>query len=1139
MKKLEASRIAVRKRFLIKCLLVMKCSLLLLTVCCLNVYSNSTAQERISLNIRDVKIKKALSAIQKISSYRFFYNDDILPSETRVSITANETPINIVLDDIFDQTVLMYTLLDNHVIVIARKGPPVLADPITGKLRFRGEDGTTSNGAGIVVTEIGTGKSVVANEEGIFSIDVASPNAVLEFSHVGYSSIRVSLNGRTSIEVELEIAKKELDDVVVTALGISRKKKTLTYSTQELKGSELSNGRSMNVSNALVGRVAGMTVNKTNSGPGGSNRIIFRGNRSITGSNQPMIVVDGVRVDNDAKGVADVALFGARDNGDGISNINPDDIETMSVLTGASASALYGSDAANGVILITTKTGKAGKGIGVQLSSSITLEKPALFPSYQNTYGQGDAGIYSANSENSWGPRMDGQNQVDWTGKSQAYAAQPDNYKDFFRTGSELINGVALTGGNNIAQTYFSFTNTLSKGIIPNNDYRRNNVHLRQLLKLTPKLSIDAKATYMEEDIENRPLSGAGNRIMTTLLAMPRSLRLDDIKQFESTGTDGTLSQNYWASPGPSFQNPYWSAYRNLYERKRNRFIGLVAIKYQLLPELSIQWRSSMDYYTDAGEEKDYNGTYWLTDYPGQGNYVLNKESNRQFNNDLLLNFNKELSKDFSLNVNAGASIEQFKFERTTLNNQGLNAPNIFSTSNAVALSNQVFPYLPFYPLARTEKQSVYAAAQLGFKNALFIDITGRNDWNSTLAPENASYFFPSIGASAVLSDLFTLPDLFSFLKLRTSYANVGNGTGFNQLKPSYELVPGGNNGFVLVDRTLRNYYLKPEKTRSFEAGLELGLLKNRIGLEFTYYKSNTINQVLTIPVPEPSGYANRIINAGNIQNQGVELLLRGRPVQTANFKWNVAFNFGANRNKVIKLDSLQPSVPLTSGQSWGAIVVKEGEAYGQLYTSSVERNAAGNIIVQANGLPVLNTEQTYLAGNVNPDFTAGLSNSFQYKSWNLSFLIDMRKGGVFVSGTQGLMAQKGTSEQTLEGREGGYIVPNSVNEDGSKNTTAVNAQNYWLWVAGNSVGELFAYDATNIRLRELLLTYNLSASVLGNGFLKGGSLSIVGRNLFFFKNNKYGIDPESSLGTGNNQGIEYASLPSTRSIGLSLKLNF
>lgn len=1107
-------------------------------ITCLHVHAKGIAQTKISVSLKDVPIKHALLSIQKNSSYRFIYNDDILPGNITVTLTVKDADVQEVLDSVFSQTNLTYRILDNNLIVIAQKNQ-ARAVPVNGHVKVKNKDGSESAVSNVSIVEKGTSNGTRTNDNGDFTISVSNPNATLLISYVGYVTQEYPLNGQTTVNVVLNADEKELGEVVVTALGITRQKRSLTYATQSLKGEDLSNSREVNVTSAMNGKVAGLTINKTNSGPGGSNRIIFRGNRSIGRTNQPLVVVDGVRIDNSAKAGADVALFGARDDGDGISNINPDDIESMTVLTGASAAALYGSDASNGAIIITTKKGSIGKGIGIQVSSSAAMENPLVLPDFQNRYGQGDAGVFVPASANSWGPEMTGQDVTDWTGKTQPLTPQSNNVDDFFRTGTEFINSVAVSAGTEKAQTYFSYTNTLSNGILPNNSYKRNNVLLRQTTQIAKGLSLDIKANYIAEDVENRPLTGAGNRITSTLYAMPRSLRLSDIKNFETLHEDGALTQNYWATPSPSFQNPYWSAYRNLYTRKRDRFIGLAALRYQLTPELSIQVRTSLDYYTDIGEEKDYNNTFWLTDYPGQGNYILNKESNRQFNNDVLLSYNKNFSDKLSLTINAGASIEQYHFERTTLNNQGLNAPNIFATSNAVSLSNSVNNYIPYAPLARTEKQSVYASAQLGYNNYLFLEFTGRNDWNSTLPVKNASYFFPSAGISALLNEILHLPVAISILKLRTSYAFVGNGTGFNELKPVYSLAPGGNSGFLLIDGTLRNANLKPEETHSFEAGLDAGFIDNRIGFQATYYNTNTINQILTIPVPAASGYARRIINAGKIQNQGIELVVNAQPVRSKNFNWKMQLVFGSNVNKVIRLDSLQPKVSLSSPQALGSIVVEEGRKYGELYTSSLQRDNNGNVVVDATGKPLLITDQTKYAGNFNPDWTAGFSNTFQYKNWSLYFLIDERKGGTIISGTQALMASAGTSAATEPNRETGFIIPNSVTEDGGKNTQPVTAQDYWMQVASNNIGELFAYSATNIRLREASISYAFPPAKLASGFIKGVQLSLVGRNLFFFKNKAQGIDPETALGTGNNQGIEYASLPSTRSYGLYLKFNF
>lgn len=1141
MKKKLARKLTGNWPPLLRVLLFMKLTACILLVTCLHVSAKNFAQDKITLTLENVELKNALTSIQRVSAFRFIYNDDLLPRGLKVSVKANNAPIGEVLDRILATTDLTYRMLEDNLIVIAGNPSSInVATIVSGTVRLRNQDGSLVAHEGVSVLEKGTNNGTVTNAGGAFSLNVRDANAILQFSYIGYKTTELALEGKRSVDITLDAQERQLEDVVVTALGITRQRRTLTYSTQSLKGSDLSDTREVNLTDAMNGKVAGLVISKTNSGPGSSNRIIFRGNRSISNSNQPLIVVDGVRIDNDSKALADVTLFGARDNGDGLSNINPDDVESMTVLTGASAAALYGSDAANGAVIITTKKGKVGKGIGVFVASSLMMENPMIFPKLQNVYGQGNGGNFVANSEDSWGPAMTGQEVTDWTGKSQPLAAQPDNFKDFFRTGTELINSFAISTGTEKAQTYFSYTNTLSKGIIPNNDFKRNNLNLRQTVQLTEKLSLDLKANFIKEDVNNRPMTGAANHAIATLFAIPRSLRLEDVENFETLNPDGTLTQNYWAPPTPSFQNPYWSVYRNLYERKRNRFIGLVGLRYQLLKDLSIQVRTSLDYYADNSEEKDYNNTYWLTDYPGQGNYIVDKESNQWFTNDLLLSYKKDFASAFSLSVNAGASLEQFRYDRTIANAQGLNSPNLFALSNAVSISPNIANYYPEAPFQRTEKQSVYASAQVGYNNYLFLDLTGRNDWNSTLPVNHASYFFPSAGLSAIISEMVAMPSFISLLKLRSSYAFVGNGTKFNQLKPSHQLVPGGNGGFLNLDRTLRNANLKPEQTRSFEAGIELSLFRNRFDIEGTFYHTNTVNQILEIGVPNPSGYASRIINAGNIRNQGVELLLRATPVQTTTFKWNITLNFGANRNKVLRLDSLQKAPPLSSPETLGMIVAEEGKGFGEIYTSSFIRDASGAIIVDDSGKPMVEGDVSkHHAGNYNPDWTAGLTNTFSYKNFSLSFLIDERKGGVIVSGTQALLASKGASELTVANREGGLVVPNSVREDGAKNDIAVSAEDYWKWVASdNIVGELFTYNATNIRLRELGLTYSFMPKNAGS-FFKGASLSLVGRNLFFLKNDAYGFDPESALGTGNNQGLEYTSVPATRSYGVYLKFNF
>lgn len=995
---------------------------------------------------------------------------------------------------------------------------------VTGKVTSA-DDSQAIPGVNVLLK--GTSTGTTTDAEGKYIITIPDANGVLIFSFIGYGSQEVPVDGRTTIDISLAPAVRELTEVVITALGISREKRTLTYATQNIKGSELSDSREINVTNALAGKVPGLTINRTNAGPGSSNRIVLRGNRSIAGNNQPLVVVDGVPIDNSPKAFAETS-FGTRDNGDGISNINADDIESMSILPGPAAAALYGSAASNGAIMITTKKGSEKKGIGFQLSSSLMFESPMIYPKLQNVYGQGNGGDFIVDSEQSWGPRMEGQPVIDWTGNTQALESQPDNFKDFFERGSELMNSIAITS----EQTYFSYTNTTSEGIVPNNDYRRNNFNLRQTTTLTKNLFLDAKANYIQEEILNRQPTGELNHAVSTAYQFPRSIRIGDVRNFEFINQSGVRTQNYWRPGSPVLQNPYWSVYRNLHDRTRNRILGLVSLRYQVTSELSFQIRSNIDYYSDIMEEKDYNDSYWIT-YPGGGNYEIGKESNRLLTHDALLVYNKKLSETFSLNVTAGASIEKRNFEGTYTNNQGLNSPNLFSVANAQSSQS-------LSSIDRTERQSVYGSAQVGYKEFLFVNLTGRNDWNSTLPAQNRSFFYPSFGVNAILSEMIQLPKVISLLKLNGAYAFVGSGTAYNQIRPVLEFTPGGNEGFLKNDRTLRNQDLKPENTRSIEAGLSLSLWENRIGADFTLYKSNTLNQILAIGLPDPSGYATKIINAGNIENNGIELLLTGKPIAGENFSWDVFLTYGANRNKIIRLDPLQKR-SILSFDRIANIVVEEGKKYGDIYTAGFKRNEAGQIIVDPNGLPLI-TDKTYYAGNFNPDWTGGVTNTLRYKGLALSFLIDMRKGGAAVSHTQAILAGAGHSELTLPNREGEFVVPNSVKEDDTPNDIAILAEEYWTSIGGvgSPVGEPFVYDATNVRLREFSLSYSLPSALLNNFFIKGATLSLVGRNLFFLKNNAYGFDPEAAaLGVGNGQGIEYASLPSTRSYGFHLRFNF
>ncbi|HXB43498.1 MAG TPA: TonB-dependent receptor plug domain-containing protein, partial [Puia sp.] len=557
MQKLQAQKPAFMSKAFFKFFLYMKLSIIL-AIASMQAFSAGYSQGDINLTLKDARIKKALTVIQKASSYRFIYNDEIIPDDIRVNISVHHAAIQDVLNLVFKSTSLTYKILESGLIVVTsvtEKEDIVVDFPVKGTIRLRNMDGSLTSSPGIAIKELGTSNGTNTGNDGEYSLIVRDKSAVLEVSHVGYKTAQVPIDGRSVVDIVLEPVVSQLQEVVVTALGISRQKKSLTYATQTIKGNDLSETRDVNLTSAMNGKVANMLISKTNAGPGSSNRIIFRGNRSITGNNQPLVIVDGVRIDNTPKAFTDVTgnVGLTRDNGDGISNINPDDVETVTVLTGASAAALYGSDASNGAIIVTTKKGKSGNGIGIQIASSLNLENPMILPKFQNMYGQGLGNNFAAASDQSWGAKMDGQFVTDWTGKTQALTPQPDNVKDFFQTGSEFINSVAISAGNDKSQTYFSYTNTLSKGILPNNEYKRNNLNLRQTTQVAKNLSMDFKANYLVEDIVNRPLAGAANHALVTILSMPRSLRIQDIRNYESIDpSDFSEKQNYWASSPPN-----------------------------------------------------------------------------------------------------------------------------------------------------------------------------------------------------------------------------------------------------------------------------------------------------------------------------------------------------------------------------------------------------------------------------------------------------------------------------------------------------------------------------------------------------------------------------------------------------------
>jgi|688.fasta_scaffold52327_2 TonB-linked SusC/RagA family outer membrane protein len=995
---------------------------------------------------------------------------------------------------------------------------------------------TSSDGEPIIganVIELGSNNGTATDLDGNYQLKVG-PNAILEFTYTGYVSQKFTVGVQTIINVTLEEGVS-LSEMVVTALGISREKKSLTYAAQTIQGGQLTQVRDANFVNTLQGKVAGLVVTNASSGVGGATRVILRGNRSIQSSNNALFVVDGVPVDNSTPGQVGND-FGGYNGSDGVANINPDDIESINVLKGAAASVLYGSRAANGVILITTKKGSAGA-ISVDVNSGAQFDAPLTLPNLQNEYGQGNGGVFGARASASWGPKMNNQPLTDWTGKSQNMVPQPNNVSGFFQIGTSFNNSVGIKGGSEKVQSYFSFTNNQVSGIVPGNTLDRNTINLRISANLSKKFSTDAKVTYVNQMLNNKLRSGEESSEVMNLYKTPRSIRNKDMQNYQSEAGVPT----YWTSSSV-YMNPYWTINRTSADEERTRTTSLVSATYHINDDMKILARVSLDQYTDRGENTFYDNTLlfaWLG-----GTFQKYFRQVKERNSELLLIGNKKINSKVKLSYSFGIAdvARQSDFTQTSAN--GLLVPNKFDLGFARNLAVGT-------GFVERDLQSVFGSVQVSLNDYLYFDVTARNDWSSTL-PAPHSYFYPSLGLTTVLSDIIELPNFINFAKLRGSYTRVGNDAAPYLLTQTYSFSQGGTGGFINRDGTQAIGDLQPELTTSLEFGFDGRFFDNRLGLDVTFYKTNSVNQLLSLPLAPASGFSNQYINAGNIENAGVELTLTGSPIKKNDFTWDVTLNYARNVNAIVSLHPDIKQTLLSSGYGRTAgVLVKEGGAYGDLYTEGWARTPSGQFIMDGAGKPVVSSSQEFL-GNFNPKFTLGLNNAFSIGKISLNVLVDARIGGVMTSGSDASLAFDGSSAYTTAYREGGWVIPGVTlsNNEYIPNTTPVNAETFWTTVSNGrySWGQVFTYDATNVRIREAAVGYDFN---INSQYVKRAKLSIVARNLFFLaKGNaivdipgiptrKMWFDPDVNLGAGNYQGVEYGTLPSARSIGLNLSLSF
>ncbi len=997
-------------------------------------------------------------------------------------------------------------------------------------------------GASVVVK--GKSKGVATDANGIFSITVPSGAVTLVVTEVGFATMEKIVGANVSeINFLLTESKGDLEGVVVTALGITRQKKTLVYATQTVKPSELTEARDANnVINSLSGKVANAVITQGSGGPGSGARIVLRGNRSIQGSNNALIVVDGVPLSNNTNGTAG-SDFGFVQGSDGASSINPDDIESVTVLRGASAAALYGSQAGNGVIIITTKKGKKDK-VSVTLNSGVAMESVFALPQFQNSYGQGNGGILKDTllSGESWGAKMSGQSVTNYLLKPGTYSAQPNNVKDFFRNGTSFNNSIGVTGGTEKMQTYFSYTNNEIKGIIQKNDLNRHTVNLRITNQVSSRFSTDAKITYVNQEIKDRPRSGEENAPVIDIYNMARNISTADAQNYSVLNNVGTLTPTAFPSTLSSiYQNPYWTVNQTSINESRDRVIGFLTAKFKINNWLTLSGKANLDKTFDRGENSISEGTIlWAK---SGGDYQKNNITVTEKWFDAMLEGNNTITKNLKINYRIGSIFQDRQFDANYQSAGGLNVTNKFSLN--FAKSPQVSS-----SFSQVQTQSVFGQANISFKEAIFLDVSLRNEWDSRI-PNPYTYNYPSAGLSAIISDLITLPTQLSFLKANVNYAEVGNGGQFGLLKSVYNYGQGAGNGFLQRSSTLPLPGLKPEIVKSLEFGVEARFFKSRIGFTANYYNSNSFNQLLQVQLPVATGYSNKYINAGNIQNHGFEFVIDGSPIQTNVFKWNVTLNIAMNRSKVVSLDPNIKTFYLGGGYGRSATpVVQEGKAFGDLLAFKWATDAKGNHIVDPlTGKPILTQDQSYI-GNFNPKATVGFTNTFEYKAFSLRVLVDGRFGGTLVSGTEMNLAFSGIPAVTAAYREGGWSL-GGVDANGGAVSKTISAQDFWQIASGKryGAGEFFAYDATNLRVRELSIGFSIP--VKNTKVIKAAKLSFVGRNLFWLYRGKSlldipGIgkrkmwfDADMSLGNGNYQGVEYGTLPATRSLGINLQVTF
>lgn len=1076
----------------------------------LSISSLASAQrnmKQIKLNFENAPIIKIINSIEKQSDFRFFYNNDVSTKQTStINIATNN--IDEIVSKVFKKLPIDYKISGNRIVLFIKQTNENKSKPHTIK-------GIISDSMGPVIgASIATkdGKGTITSIDGYFNLDNIYIGEVLIISYVGYKTQNIVYNGQESLNITISEDTKMLNEVVVTALGIKKETKALTYNVQEIKAADLVTVKDANFMNALSGKVAGVMINTSSSGIGGAARVVMRGTKSISGNNNALYVVDGIPLPQMKQQASDY-YSGMGQSGDGIAAINADDIESMSVLSGAAAAALYGSDAANGVIMITTKKGKNEK-LSVNVSNSTTFSSPFVLPQFQNSYGS-LLGTYK-----SWGEKLKSPSKYD-----------PN---DFFQTGYNTMTSVNMSVGKEKNQTYFSASTVKARGLIPNNDLSRYNISFRNTANfLNDKMQLDLSFMYMDVQEQNMLAQGQYFNPLVPIYLFPRGENIDKLQLFERYDTERNLKVQYWpyGDMGLQMQNPYWIINRDMFNNHRSRFLMSSSLKYTITDWMSVTARAKYDGTTSLAEKKYYASTAGL--FAGKtGAYHRSSGDYKQLYGDVMLNINKYIN-DFSITAALGTSISDMRSSDVIIGGNLHGVANLFSLRN-LELSNMRPDQSDFHD----QTQAVFGTVQLGYKSKVYLDLSARNDWVSSLAgTKSSSIFYPSVGLSAILTDLLPIKsNILPFMKARLSYSEVGNAPSRYVTIPTYPLT----GGFPQTNTFKPDKNFRPERTGSYEVGLNAKLFDGQLGIDLTLYKSSTYNQLFHPQLPPSTGYNSLYINAGRIDNKGIEATI-SLEQKYGDIHWNTGLVYSLNRNEIVQLlpeTSLdggyvvsQDRLDMGGTDSYRMILTKGG-SMGDIYVNHLKTDEHGYIYVGKDSYTVIADPNDFIkAGNANPKFTLGWRNSLEWKGLTFGCLINGRVGGVGVSVTQAIMDAYGASKASADARDAGGVLINGKR---------IPAKAYYEVVGGgkSGIGSAYTYSATNVRLAEASLGYDLPINKWVS-WIKSANISVVGRNLLMIYCNAP-FDPELTASTGTYyQGIDYFMQPSMRNVGFTVKLNF